>query len=506
MVLNEVLASQQIGFPILSALVWLPVLGMLAVAVAPGRLQVALAAAVAAGELLLTLVLLGSFRLGTPDLQFVERLGGFYTLGIDGLSALFLPLAALLTLLATLSSEATVKVGVRGYLVALLGFQATVMGVLVAADLFLFWVFLTLEIVPGWFLIARYGTGSERRPAAMHYAMVMVVSSVLVLVGLEMLAAAAGGQRDLKSVLGARIPESAQATIFILLGVGLGIKAPVFPLHSWLPRVLDQGPVVGASIFLVGVKVGTYGLLRIVVPALPEAAAEYYWLAALLAGIGIVYGAVIALAQTNLRRLLAYSCLSHMGVVMLGIFSLNAYGLQGALLQMLTLGMAAAGLFFIAGFLYERVGPPEISALGGLRQRVPLLSLAFLVIALGAVGMPGTSGFNGEHLVLMGAYKVHWGLAVCVGTGTVLGAAYYLWFYQRAFLGADGSADASASSALPDLNLRERSIVVVMTGLVFVVGLYTSPFINVTSSSVTALSAHVESRLDAAKVAASTAK
>ncbi|MBT9487664.1 MAG: NADH-quinone oxidoreductase subunit M [Rubrivivax sp.] len=501
MLLNEVLAAQQIGFPILSALVGVPLLGLLLLGVAPARSVRSLALATAAAELVLTLLMLAAFRTGSADLQFVERWGGFFTLGVDGLSALFLPLTAVLTLLAVLSSEAAVKVGVRGYLMALLGFQATVMGVLVAADVLLFWLFLTLEIVPSWMLIARHGTGNERRHAALHYAVVMAVSAVLLGAGIALLVTASGGS-DLKTVLATRVPDAAQGTIFLLLLVGLGIKAPLFPLHAWLPRVLDQGPVVGAGVFLVGVKLGTYGLLRLVIPVLPEAAAEYYWLVALLAGLGIVYGALIALVQQNLRRLLAYASLSHMGVVLLGLFSLNSYGLQGGLLQMLCLGMAVAGLFFIAGFLYERVGPPELPVLGGLRQRMPLLSTAFLVIALGAVGMPGTSGFNGEHLVLIGAYKVHWAMALFVGAGTVLGAAYFLLFYQRAFLGQE---PADSTAALPDLNLREKTVCAVMAALVLGVGLYTSPFVAVTQSSVKAVAEHVQTRIQTQRVGAALA-
>jgi NADH-quinone oxidoreductase subunit M len=498
MVINEILASAQIGFPILSALIALPFAGMALVALLPANLAARATITVSALEMLLTLVVMSTFQTGTADLQFVERLGGIYTLGVDGISALFLPLAALLTLLASISSEANVKVGVRGYLIALLAFEATMMGMLVAADLLLFWLFFTLEFIPGYFLIAQHGTGAERKSAARHYAMMMTISALLVLAGVEMLAAAGGGDRSLSAVLAVRLPLEAQTTIFLLLCVGLGIKAPVFPLHSWLPRVLEQGPVVGISVFLVGVKVGTYAFLRIVIPTLPEAASEYFWVVATLGGIGLIYGAVIALVQTNLRRLLAYASLSHMGAVLLAMFSLNLYGLQGALLQMLSLGTAAAGLFFIAGFLYSRVGPPEIASLGGLRQRMPLLSMAFLVTALAAIGFPGTSGFNGEHLILIGAYKVHWGMALCVAFGTVLGASYFLWFYQRAFLSLEGSENAAP---LPDLTSRERLIAVTMVGLVFWVGLYTSPFINVINGSVTALSQHVETRLGAARTA-----
>jgi NADH-quinone oxidoreductase subunit M len=449
---------------------------------------------VAIVELMLSLVLMSSFKLGSADLQFVERLGSIYTLGIDGISALFIPLTALLTVMGTLTAEASVKHDVRGYLVALLGLCASLMGAFAAADVLLFWAFLTLELIPGYILIARFGTGGERRQAARHYAAVMVIASALLLLGLELLIAETGGASDLRSVLAAKVPVDAQITIFVLLCVGLGIKTPVFPLHSWLPRVLEQGPVVGAGVFLVGVKIGTYAFLRIVIPVLPEATSEYYWVLAGAGALGLIYGALMALAQTNLRRLLAFASVSHMGVVLLGLFSMNLYGLQGGLLQMLSIGLAVAGLYFIAGFLHTRVGTPDSGHLGGLAQRTPFLSLAFLVTAMAAVGMPGTSGFNGEHLVVIGAYKVHWVMAVCAGAGTVLTAAYFLRFFQRAFMSEPATSEVAK---LPDLDMRERIITVTMVGIVFCVGLYTSPFLKIVDGSLAATAQHIEQRVTA---------
>lgn len=492
MIINEVLASLQVGFPLLSALIWLPVLGIGLVALSPTPgLATRLATGVALLEFLLSLFMLSAFKTGTPDLQFVERLG-FYVLGVDGVSALFLPLTALLLLMTCLSSEVSSMNGVRGYLMAQLGFAATMMGAFAAADLTLFWLFFALEIVPGYLLIARHGTGAERRGAAKHYLAVMVVSAGLLLIGLELLIAETGGARDLRSVLATSIPVEAQYSIFALLCVALGIKAPIFPLHSWLPKVLEQGPVVGLGIFLVGVKVGTYGLLRFVITVLPEASAEWFWLMAALGTLGMVYGGLIALAQADLRRLLAFASLSHMGVVLLGMFSLNLYGLQGGLLQMLSLGAASAGLYFIAGFLQQRVGPPDVTSLGGLTQQLPMLSLAFITIAMAAVGMPGTSGFNGEHLVVIGAYKVHWVMAICVVASTVLTAAYFLRFFLRAFM-AEPSSPAIA--ALSDLGLRERVITLGMVGVVMLAGLNTGPFLRVVNSSLEPMAKHVETRV-----------
>ena len=491
MILNEILASEQIGFPILSALIFLPLVAIaLLAAIRDERTAFTVAVVASAIELGLAGLAMVSFKLGTADMQFVEKLG-MYHLGLDGISALFIPVTALLALLAVLSSEAAVKHNVRGYLMAMLGFEAAMMGAFASIDLMLFWAFFVLELVPSYFLITRYGTGEKRHAAANNYLFMMAVAAVVLLIGIVKLSGAAGGEStfDLVALLKNPIPAAAQTQIFLLLCLGLAIKAPIFPFHTWMPRVLEHGPVVGASVFLVGVKLGTYGFLRFVIPLLPDASREWFWLLALLGAIGMVYGALIALIQTNLRRLLAFASLSHMGVVMLGLFSLNFQGMQGGLLQMINLGVTGAGLFFVAGFLYTRLGPPELSSMGGLGRRMPILALAFLVIGLAGIGMPGTSGFNGEHLVMLGAYRMHWLMALAVGAGTFLTAAYFLLFYQRAFVESPRQA---AASTLPDLNPRELIIAGAMAAVIFAIGLFTGPFLNVMDASLQAVAKQVE--------------
>jgi NADH-quinone oxidoreductase subunit M len=248
------------------------------------------------------------------------------------------------------------------------------------------------------------------------------------------------------------------------------------------------------GVFLVGVKLGTYGLLRFVIPLLPDAASQWFWLMAGLGVAGTVYGALLALGQTNLRRMLAYASLSHMGVVMLGLFSLNLDGFEGGLLQMVNLGIVGAGLFFVAGFLSTRIGPPEIEKLGGVIHHAPLLTGAFLIIALAGVGLPGTNGFNGEHLVMLGAYEKHWSMAIAAGLGVFLTAAYTLSYFVRGFMGAPRPA---VQARVHDLTRGERGIVLALAALIFWIGLGTGPFIQAMRPSLSALEQQVEERSSA---------
>ena len=504
--LDEVMAAEQVGFPILSMLIALPLIfcGLLQV-VRSDRVAKVLGIGGAGIEAGLTVLVALRFDFGTADIQFVERSGGIlgisWHLGVDGVNLLFIPLTALLTLLVIIYAEratASTHTGsARHYAMATLALEAAMIGAFVSLDLIVFWFFFVIELVPSWFLITRWGTGAARRRAAGEYVGFMGVGAALMLAGILLLgrshaeSTGDGYSFDLLALLAAGIPAEAQTLIFFLLFFGFAVKAPIFPFHTWMPKVLEHGPIVGMSVFLVGVKLATYGLLRFVIPLLPDAASEWFWLMAVLGVTGTVYGALLALGQSNLRRLLAYASLSHMGVVMLGLFSLNLDGFEGGLLQMINLGIVGAGLFFVAGFLSSRVGPPEVGELGGLIHHAPFLTGSFLIIALAGIGLPGTNGFNGEHLVMLGAYQQHWSMAVASGLGVFFTAAYSLSYFMRGFMGA---SRAAVVTRVHDLTWTERGIVLTLAALIFLIGLGTGPFIQAVRPSLTAIEQHVEGR------------
>lgn len=508
--LNEVFFTEQSGFPILSLLILLPLGVLLALRFARGeRSAYGIALIGAALEVALTGLLLILFEPNVADVQFVEKVGPLpglglsYFLGVDGISVLFLPLTAILTLLVVVHAEYGVETGERRYLMAVFGLQAATMGIFVSLDLVLFWVFFLAEVVPSYVLINGWGTGPLRLRAAREYVTFMIAGSAamlagIVLLGVNHLGATGSLSFDLLELLRTPVPIGLQTVAFFLLFVGFAVKAPVFPLHTWMPKVLEHGPVVGVSVFLVGVKVGTYGILRFVIPLLPEASRQWFPLVVVLGALGIFYGGMLALVQTNLRRLLAYGSLSHMGVVLISLFSLNFDGFRGGLLQMVNLGIAGAGLYFMASFLYARVGAPELSSLGGLAGYVPLLAGTFLVIALAAVGMPGTNGFNGEHLVALGALERSPVVGVIVALATLVTGAYLIFYFLRAFM---GSKVAPGAHKMPDLKAREQVIALVMAAMIFTLGLYTTPFLSAMDGSLRALSEHVGEPVPAEEVA-----
>jgi NADH-quinone oxidoreductase subunit M len=488
------------GFPFLSCILFLPVVGAAVLWVVDDEDTVRSAAlTIALVELALCIFVLLRFVPESAAMQFTERvpwipaLGISYHLAVDGISVLFVGLTAFLTVLVVVYSWDTIRHQVKLYMMCLLALETTTMGVFVSLDLILFFVFWELMLIPSYFLIKLWGGGAERHYAALKFVLYTLLGSVFMLVGIALLNinfhewaslhhADQEYSFDFLDLLSVPIPVSQQMVIFWLMFLGFAFKAPVFPFHTWLPDALLEGPI-GMSVVLAGLKLGTFGFMRFSIPLLPDASkSETVVTVLVILGLcAILYGAWMALVQADLRRLLAYSSVSHLGFVVVGLFALNYQGLQGSLLTMINLGFSTAGLFFIAGFLYSRQQTTQLSAFGGMAKQVPLLATFFLIIGLASIGLPGTNGFVGEFLILLGAFEARWWFGAVAVLGVIFGAAYFLWYYERSMLGPVGTA---VRATMSDLQLREMIIAVSLSVMIFWIGLYPSPFLRIMNGSV----------------------
>ena len=477
---HESLSS--IGIPILSLLILLPLVWALVLPFLREHRTVRVWALVGAClELALSLLMLAVLRLEDTGMQFVERavwipsLNVHYLLGIDGISALFPPLTALLFCAVFLASWTSIQTLPRLYFALLLALESVTMGVFCALDLVLFFLFWELTLVPIYFLISLWGIGPERRFAAIKYTLFMLAGGIPLLFAILLLglhhagavgASIPGGLSfDYLTLLEQPLSPSLQTVIFLLLFFGFAVKAPLFPFHTWLPTVLREGPV-GLSALLVGLKLGAFGILRFALPLAPTAAREYFWLMAVLGGFGALYGALVALRQSNLRKMLAFSSVSHVGLVIVGIAAMNSQGVQGAIFQLLNFGVVAGGLMLLVGFLHHRLGSTDLASLGGLVGPLPLLAAFFLLLGMASIGLPGTNGFVAELLMLLGIMQVSPGLALVALGGVILSAAYFLGFFQRAFLGPVASPELAVA-----LDLRPRELLVAgVLGLLVLIG------------------------------------
>ena len=494
------------GIPALTLAWALPALfaGALA-ALRASRLRLALGWTAAVVQLALAVRILVGFSSGE---NLVEDLGPQlllrYHLGVDGLNVLFLPLLALLNVLVIAYGTALGKARQPGWLSATLGLQAALTGMLLAHDLVLFGIFSAAELIPVAMLIRRFGTGRDREEVAGLFLRFFGASLALWFAGVAALGVAhlrAEGRwsTDLPDLLSDQLPVSLQLVAFVLLLTSLAIRLPMFPLHGWLPRVVASGPLVGLNVVLLGVKVGAYGILRFVIPLFPEASARLDGPITVLGVLGLVYGALLALAQRDLRRMLAFACIGHIGLITPGLFSLNGHGMEGGLLQMINLGLSSAGLYFVVGFLHQRAGSSDLDRLRGFAASVPLLGFSFLVVILSSIGMPGTAGFDALHHVLEGAIESRrYGLALSVGLGTVALAGSLLWVHQRIFVRAPGHSPIP----VPDLRLRELVIAGTLASILFGLGVYGEPALHAIEGSVHAISARFEPKATAATPAA----
>jgi NADH-quinone oxidoreductase subunit M len=479
-------------FPILSVIVFTPIVGALIALLLPRRVAWGWSLAVALADLALALALIPLTPTSGAGYQFVEHmrwlpeLGVSYSLGVDGLSLFLLSLNALITLVALIASWPQARSGdrVRSYVALMLLVTGAMQGVFLATNVFLFYIFWELMLVPAYLLVGMFG-GPRRAYAAIKFVLYTAIGSLLMLIGVIWLGVVVSSTAgvaytlDLPTLLQLGVPASAQGALFLAFMAAFAVKAGLFPLHSWAPDAYVEAPApVAAVIAGVMAKTAIYGMLRLVAPLFPLAMRTYFPLIGTLAVIGILYFALQALVSNDFKRLLAYVSLSHMGVIVLGVFALNAQGIQGAILQMVNHGIIIAALFLIAAAIESRVGVRRLAEFGALATRLPWLATAFLVASLAALGLPGLNSFAGEFLAFLGAFHVNW-VYGAVATLVVIPAAWYmLRFFQGVMEGAApehgpvASALARTSGKLADLRWQEWLALIPLIALIFYLGVF----------------------------------
>jgi NADH-quinone oxidoreductase subunit M len=486
--------SNHQGFPLLSLVIFLPLLGAGAIALLGRRnraLGHAMGILVSGCDLVLAGALLALFdrdwagREAGAAFQFADPARGpaawlpggiTYHVAVDGIGVVLVFLTSLLVFAALLFGWGSVRERVREYVALLLVLETGLLGVFASLDLFLFFVFWEAVLIPMYLLIGVWG-GKDRVYATVKFVLFTMAGSALMLVAIIALVTLSGSPTfhyfDIlaQPYLGARL----QLLLFGAFALAFAVKVPLFPLHTWLPDAHVEAPTAG-SVILAGVllKMGTYGFVRFGIPLFPEAAvAAVPWIM-LLAIIGIWYGAWVAFAQEDVKSLVAYSSISHLGIVMVGLFALNGPGLSGGVLQMVNHGLSTGALFLLVGMIYDRARTREIAAFGGLWQSTPRLAAVFLVVTLSSIGLPGLNGFVGEFLALAGAFELSPAYGALAAFGVVLSAVYMLWVYQRLFFGPP----SDLSAAMTDLTGREMLVVLPLVGLMLWIGVYPEPFLG----------------------------
>jgi len=495
----------EVTFPLLTALIVVPAIGAALVALLPrnqdGLIRlVGLLFSIATA--VLTVYVAIDFKAGADGFQFLQSydwikdLGVKWKLGIDGISLWLVVLTGILFPIAILGP--LVKRDAKSYIGWLLLLEAGCLGVFLALDLLVFFLFFEIVLVPMYFLIAGWGY-DNRSYAAMKFFLYTLFGSAFLLVAmiaLVFLHERATGVLtfDLVELAeGQAIAESTARWLFLGFTVAFAVKVPLFPVHTWLPDAHTEAPTAG-SVILAGVllKLGTYGMLRFGLYLFPEAAVDLGPVLLTLATIGIVYGAVVAAMQKDLKRLVAYSSVAHMGFIVLGIFAFSSQGLSGSVLQMVNHGISTGALFLLVGMIYERRHTRIISELGGLQKPAPILAGVFTLVMLSSIGVPALNGFVGEFLILIGTFVTHRWWAVVSAGGVILAAVYLLWAYQRVFHGEPEGENAT----IPDMTWRERGIMVPLLVLIVFLGVYPKPVLDRIQPSVDRLIAHVEQNSD----------
>ncbi|MDA8215205.1 MAG: NADH-quinone oxidoreductase subunit M [Nitrospiraceae bacterium] len=483
----------QIGYPILSTVIFLPIFGALWIFLIRRSSETFIkwtALFISLVTFILSIPLFSSFDKTTAKMQFTETHGWVsswgikYALGVDGISVLFVLLSTLLTILCVTVSWNSIKEKTKEFYAALLLIEGSMIGVFCSLDLFLFYIFWEAMLIPMYLLIGVWG-GPNRVYAAIKFFLYTLVGSVLMLVGIIVLYinTGQGSERtfDMLQMMTTNYPYNMQLILFWAFFAAFSVKVPMFPVHTWLPDAHTEAPTAG-SVILAGIliKMGAYGFLRFNMPLFPEATKAMAPAMMILSVIAIIYGGIICLGQTDLKRLIAYSSVSHMGFVTLGIFALNVQGIQGGILQMINHGIVTGALFLCVGMIYDRMHTRQIEDYGGVATVMPIYAAFFMVFTLASIGLPGTNGFVGEFLIILGGFTASKTLGVLSATGIIIGAAYMLWLYQRVFF----METNPKVQGHPDMNMREILTIVPMILLVLWIGIYPNTFLSFMDASV----------------------
>jgi NADH-quinone oxidoreductase subunit M len=472
------------GFPLLSLLTWLPLLGVgflmcirgeEAVVATNARWAALWTSLIVFGFSLILWVKFDPAQAGYQFVESVDWMPGFgvgYRMGVDGISVLFVLLSTLLTPVCILASWESVQTRVREYMIAFLVLETMMIGTFAATDFIVFYMFFEGVLIPMYLIIGIWG-GTRRVYASYKFFLYTLAGSVLMM--LAMLAMwFVAGTTDLTVLAHTQFSSSLQTWLFLAFLASFAVKVPMWPVHTWLPDAHVEAPTAG-SVILAGVllKLGAYGFLRFSVPMLPQASAQFAPLMFALGVIAVIYTSLVALAQTDMKKLIAYSSIAHMGLVIIGTFTFNVQGIQGALFQALSHGIVSAALFLCVGVVYDRIHTREIARYGGVGDRMPGYALVFLLFTMASMGLPGTSGFIGEFLVLVGAFEVNFWVSLLGSAGLILGACYMLWLYRRIIFGSITRDDLRA---MLDLSPREIAIFAPLITLTLWMGIYPSSF------------------------------
>jgi NADH-quinone oxidoreductase subunit M len=486
------------ALPSLSTVIWLPILAGVAVLFTGSdrnaRLARMLALVGAVAGFLVALPLWGGFDAQASGFQFTERylwiesFNVHYHLGIDGISLLLILLNCLTTVLVVIAGWKVIDTRVAQYMAAFLMLSGLMNGVFCALDGLLFYVFFEATLIPMFIVIGIWG-GPNRIYAALKFFLFTLFGSLLALVALIYLYNASSGSFSLQDWYALPIPLAVQILVFLAMFVAFAVKVPMVPVHTWLPDAHVEAPT-GGSVVLAAImlKLGGYGFLRLSLPIAPDASHALAGFVIVLSLVAVVYIGLVALVQTDMKKLIAYSSISHMGFVTLGIFMFNTFGMEGAVIQMVSHGFVSGALFLCVGVLYDRMHSREIADYGGVVNRMPVFAGFFMLFAMANAGLPGTSGFVGEFMVIMSAVKVNFWYAALAGMTLILGAAYTLWMYKRVVFGAVANDHVAA---LNDLSAREVVFMTVLAICVLVMGIYPAPFTEVLHVSVSDLLTHV---------------